>query len=88
MEHLGSCFAEDALRKTQVRVSLVHLRKKREEPKFSFDTGLDEEGAAVFSDGSRFEDEVATRDFDRAGWKVRKLSLVCPPYELEWNAKI
>ena len=31
VEHLGSCFAEDALRKTQVRVSMVHLRKKREE---------------------------------------------------------
>ena len=62
VEHLGSCFAEDALRKTQVRVSMVHLRKKREEPKFSFDAGSDEEGAAVFSDGSRFEGEVATRD--------------------------
>lgn len=62
VEHLGSCFAEDALRKTQVRVSMVHLRKKREEPKFSFDAGSDEEGAAVFSDGSRFESEVATRD--------------------------
>ena len=88
MEHLGSCFTEDALRKTQVRVSMVHLRKKQEPPKFSFDAGSDEEGAAVFSDGSRFEGEVATRDFDRAGWKVRKLSLVCPPYELEWNTKI
>ena len=32
------------------------------EPKFSFDAGSDEEGAAVFSDGSRFESEVATRD--------------------------
>ena len=62
VEHLGSCFAEDALRKTQVRVSMVHLRKKQEEPKFSFDAGSDEEGAAVFSDGSRFEGEVATRD--------------------------
>lgn len=62
VEHLGSCFAEDAFRKTQVRVSLVHLRKKREEPKFSFEVGSDEEGAAVFSDGSRFESEVATRD--------------------------
>ena len=62
VEHLGSCFAEDALRKTQVRVSMVHLRKKQEPPKFSFDAGSDEEGAAVFSDGSRFEGEVATRD--------------------------
>ena len=62
VEHLGSCFAEDAFRKTQVRVSLVHLHKKREEPKFSFEVGSDEEGAAVFSDGSRFESEVATRD--------------------------
>lgn len=62
VEHLGSCFAEDALRKTQARVSMVHLRKKREEPTFSFDVGSDEEDAAVFSDGSRFESEVATRD--------------------------
>ena len=62
VEHLGSCFAEDAFRKTQVRVSLVHLHKKREEPKFSFEVGSDEEGTAVFSDGSRFESEVATRD--------------------------
>ena len=62
VEHLGRCFAEDAFRKTQVRVSLVHLHKKREEPKFSFEVGSDEEGTAVFSDGSRFESEVATRD--------------------------
>ena len=34
VEHLGRCFAEDAFRKTQVRVSLVHLHKKREEPSF------------------------------------------------------
>lgn len=62
VEYLGRCFAEDAFRKTQVRVSLVHLHKKREEPKFSFEVGSDEEGTAVFSDGSRFESEVATRD--------------------------
>ena len=41
---------------------MVHLHKKREEPKFSFEVGSDEEGTAVFSDGSRFESEVATRD--------------------------
>ncbi|MFQ8738120.1 MAG: hypothetical protein ACLSAH_20735 [Bilophila wadsworthia] len=33
---------------------MVHLRKKQEEPKFSFDAGSDDEGAAA-SDGSRFE---------------------------------
>lgn len=30
---------------------------------------------------------LAAEDFDRAGWKVRKLSLVYPPYELEWEPK-
>ena len=28
---------------------------------------------------------LAAEDFDRAGWKVRKFSLVYPPYELEWE---
>ena len=62
VEHLGSCFAKDAFRSAQVCVSMVHLHKKREEPEFSFDVGFGEEDAAVFSDGSRFESEVATRD--------------------------
>lgn len=62
VEHLGSCFAEDAFRKTQVRVSLVHLHKAEEAPAFSFATDMKDEDAAVFGDGSRFEGEVATRD--------------------------
>ena len=30
---------------------------------------------------------LAAEDFDRAGWKVRKLSFVYPPYDLEWKPK-
>ena len=30
---------------------------------------------------------LAAECFDRDGWKVRKLSLVYPPYELEWEPK-
>lgn len=62
VEHLGSCFAEDAFRKTQVRVSLVHLHKAEEAPAFSFAADMEDEDAAVFGDGSRFEGEVATQD--------------------------
>ena len=62
VEQLGSCFAEDAFRKTQVRVSLVHLHRERVEPAFSFKVGMEEEANAEFQNASRFESEVATRD--------------------------
>ncbi|MEI3478542.1 MAG: hypothetical protein V8Q84_04835 [Bilophila sp.] len=88
VEHLGSCFAEDAFRKTQVRVSLVYLHKKREEPKFSFDVGSDEEGAAVFSDSSRFEGEVATRDTVEASCRSTGAAGTCSSRSRIWRRSL
>jgi len=59
---LGSCFV-DAERKTKVRVSLIHLKKEKEEPAFDFmQAGPEEDPYAAFKDGNSFESELATRN--------------------------
>lgn len=60
---LGSCFS-NAERKTQVRVSLVHLSKAQQEPRFSFiQAGADQDPYAQFHSEDCFKSQIATRNF-------------------------
>lgn len=63
VEHLGACF-QDAFRKSEARVCLIHLTKARQEPEFAFLTadGMERDPYAAFTDAGRFASEVATRD--------------------------
>lgn len=61
VEHLGSSF-EEAERKTSVRVSLVHLHKAAEQPKFQFADGLEMEATPTFDAKDPLAGEIATQD--------------------------
>jgi len=61
VEPLGACFTE-ALRKTNVRVSLVHLKKKAATSVFDFAAGKDKDPYAQFVQDGKWAGEIATRD--------------------------
>ena len=61
VEHLGACF-EDAERKTSVRVSVVHLRKAAEQPKFHFADGMETDTQPTFDEEDPLASEIATQN--------------------------